>query len=82
MSFQTPTKFHRLRLADAGKTAQGPRSRWCSYCKRNEHYLCSGFRRVNHGLTVRCECPHRERHGRNPAAGSEPAASYYSNLSA
>jgi hypothetical protein len=46
-------KFHRLSLADAGKSAPSPRTRWCSYRKRNEHYLCSGFRRVNHGLIVR-----------------------------
>jgi hypothetical protein len=77
-----PVKFHQLSLADVGKSTPSPRSRWCSYCKRNEHHLCSGFRRVNHGLVVRCECPHRERHDRNPAAGAEPAAFYCSSLSA
>jgi hypothetical protein len=53
-------KFNSLSLADAGKRASSPRFRWCSYCKRNEHHLCSGSRRVNHGLTELCECPHRD----------------------
>ena len=69
-----PMKFNLRSLADAAKHAPSPRSRWCSYCKRNEHHLCPGFRRVNHGLTLRCECPHRERRDPIPAAGSEPAA--------
>ena len=58
-------KFNLRSLADAGKRAPNPRTRWCSYCKRNEHHLCSGTRRVNHGRTVPCECPHRDRHDPN-----------------
>jgi hypothetical protein len=60
-----PMKFNLRSLADAGKRAPSPRTRWCSYCKRNEHHLCSGTRRVNHGRTVPCECPHRDRHDPN-----------------
>ena len=60
-----PMKFNLRSLADAGKRAPSPRTRWCSYCKRNEHHLCSGTRRVNHGRTVPCECPHGDRHDPN-----------------
>jgi hypothetical protein len=60
-----PMKFNLRSLADAGKRAPSPRTQWCSYCKRNEHHLCSGTRRVNHGRTVPCECPHRGRHDPN-----------------
>jgi len=77
-----PMKFNLRSLADAGKRTPSPRSRWCSYCKRNEHHLCSGFRRVNHGPTVLCECPHRKRQEPKPAAGSQPAAAYNFSLSA
>jgi len=38
-------------------SAPSPRTRWCSYCKRNGHHLCSGTRRVNHSRTVPCDCP-------------------------
>jgi len=58
-------KFNLRSLADAGKRAPSPRTRWCSYCKRNEHHLCSGMRRVNHGRTVPCECPQGDRHDPN-----------------
>ena len=60
-----PMKFNLRSLADAGKRAPSPRTRWCSYCKRNEHHLCSGMRRVNHGRTVPCECPQGDRHDPN-----------------
>ena len=63
--FHCPMKLNLRSLADAGKRTPSPRSRWCSYCKRNEHHLCSGTRRLNHGRTVPCECPHRDRHDPN-----------------
>ena len=60
-----PMKFNLRSLADAGKRAPSPRTRWCSYCKRNEHHLCSGTGRVNHGRTVPCECLQGDRHDPN-----------------
>ena len=73
-------KLKTMTTVEACRSALSPRSRWCSYCKRNEHHLCSGIRRVNHGRIEACECPHRDSHNQSPAAGTDLAAGCFKEI--